>query len=79
MAAIDKGVPLYNNGKVSECADIYEKTLNSLSEMKQFDAKTRDALSEVTKTGKHYDEDRRAWFYRHALDRTIEMMVRSRG
>lgn len=79
MAAIDKGVPLYNSGKVSECAAIYEKTLNSLSEMKQFDAKTRDAFGEVTEAGKHYDENRRAWFYRHALDRTIEMMVHSRG
>ena len=79
MAAIDKGVPLYNSGKISECAEIYEKTLNSLSEMLQFDEKTRDAFDEVTKTGKHYDENRRAWFYRHALDRTIQMMVHSRG
>ena len=79
MAAIDKGVPLYNSGKISECAEVYEKTLNSLSKMLQFDEKTRGAFDEVTEAGKHYDVNRRAWFYRHALDRTIEMMVHSRG
>ena len=79
LAAIDKGVRLYNSGRISECADVYEVALDTLSEMDQFAEMTRDALGDIAEAGKQYGDDRRAWFYRHALDRTMRMMMHSRG
>ena len=79
VAAIEKGVPLYNSGQISECAELYESALISLSEMESLDGKAREALGKVAKAGKQYDENRRAWFYRHALDETMRLMSHSRG
>ena len=78
-AAIEKGVPLYNSGKISECAELYENALLSLSEMENLDGRAREALGKVARAGKQYDHDRRAWFYRHALDETMRLILHSRG
>ena len=78
-AAIEKGVPLYNSGKISECAELYENALLSLSEMENLDGRAREALGKVARAGKQYDHDRRAWFYRHALDETMRLISHSRG
>lgn len=79
VAAIEKGVPLYNSGKISECAELYENALLSLSKMENLDGRAREALGKVARAGKQYDDNRRAWFYRHALDETMRMMSHSRG
>ena len=73
-AAIDRGVPLYNSGKIEECADIYENCLMALSKNSKLDAKTRAILQKVAQTGKHMDENRRAWLYRHTLDRMMHSL-----
>lgn len=78
-AAIEKGVPLYNSGKISECAELYENALLSLSKMENLDGRAREALGKVAKAGKQYDDNRRAWFYRHALDETMRLISHSRG
>ena len=78
-AAIEKGVPLYNSGKITECAELYESAILSLSEMESLDGKAREALGKVAEAGKQYDDNRRAWFYRHALDETMRLMSHSRG
>ena len=47
--------------------------------MESLDGKAREALGKVAKAGKQYDDNRRAWFYRHALDETMRLMSHSRG
>ncbi|MEM6280488.1 MAG: CIA30 family protein [Verrucomicrobiota bacterium] len=74
VAAIRRGVPLYNSGHILESANVYEQCLRSLSENERLDEKTRGTLSRVADAGKAKDPDSRAWFYRHALDRMIEML-----
>ena len=78
-AAIEKGVPLYNSGKITECAELYENALLSLSKMDNLDDSAREALGKVAKAGTQYDDNRRAWFYRHALDETMRLISHTRG
>jgi len=79
LAAIDQGVPLYNDGEIAACAEVYANCLLTLSESERLDQSTRDMLGKVAAAGKRYDADSRAWFYRQALDRMIHMMHASRG
>jgi uncharacterized surface protein with fasciclin (FAS1) repeats len=79
LSAIDKGVPLYNSGKIEECAAVYESCLIALSESERIDQRTRSMLGKVAEAGKKYDMDQRAWFYRRALDQMMHMMMRARG
>ena len=79
MSAIEKGVPLYNSGQVDECAAVYESCLIALSESERLDDRTRSMLGKVAAAGKQYGTDRRAWFYRSALDQMMHLMMQSRG
>lgn len=72
--AIHRGVPLYNSGNIEACADVYENCLTTLSESKRLDQHTRAMLTKVMEAGKKTGPDNRAWFYRHALDRMMEML-----
>ncbi len=74
VAAIERGVPLYNNGNIEACAKVYESCLVALSENDRLDNRTREMLSEVTEAGQKHDFDSRAWFYRHALDRMMQIL-----
>jgi hypothetical protein len=79
LSAIDQGVPLYNSGQIEKCASVYESCLVALSESKRLDQRTRTMIGEVATAGKKYNADRRAWFYRSALDQMMHLMAQSRG
>jgi len=79
LSAIHQGVPLYNSGQIEECASVYESCLVALSESKRLDQRTRTMIGEVATAGKKYNADRRAWFYRSALDQMMHLMAQSRG
>ncbi|MEM9282595.1 MAG: fasciclin domain-containing protein [Verrucomicrobiota bacterium] len=66
--AIEKGVPLYNNGNAAACAEVYENCLISLSENPQFDGEIQTKLEDVIAKGRDHSVMQRAWIYRHALD-----------
>ncbi|MGY8643311.1 MAG: CIA30 family protein [Verrucomicrobiales bacterium] len=74
ITAIERGVPLYNQGDIAECADIYETCIVALSENSAVNAKTREMLSKVADAGKEHDVNRRAWIYRSALDKMFEIL-----
>ena len=74
VGAIERGVPLYNSGNISECADVYENCLLALSKSERLDERTREMLGKVAEAGQKKDPDSRAWFYRSALDRMMEML-----
>lgn len=73
-AAIDRGVPLYNSGEIEACADVYENCLKALSKNESLNDTTRKTLGKVAEAGERMDENKRAWFYRHALDRMMHML-----
>lgn len=74
VAAIQRGVPLYNNGSIEASAKVYENCLLALSKSERLEERTRQMLSKVAEAGLQKDPDSRAWFYRHALDRMMEML-----
>ncbi len=74
VAAIERGVPLYNSGNIDACADVYEKCLLTLSQSKPVGERTRAMLSKVTQAGQKKDSDSRAWLYRSALDHMLKII-----
>jgi uncharacterized surface protein with fasciclin (FAS1) repeats len=76
VAAIEKGVPLYNGGYVTECVAINRNCLEQLSESEGFDDHTRAMLGKVITSGEQHQEVDRAWFYRSALDRMMTLLSR---
>ena len=69
VAAIEKGVPLYNGGNAGACAEIYRECLTQLAENEGIEDHTRRMLSRVIESGEKHDAaDSRAWLYRRALD-----------
>lgn len=69
--AIERGVPLFNDGQSAACAAIYEVAASSLLDgfpeelSDNMRATLRSALGEMRTTR---DSSRRAWILRHALD-----------
>jgi len=76
VAAIERGVPLYNSGSIAACADVYEECLLALSRNERLDTKLRALLGQVAAAGKEKDPDNRAWFYRHTLDEVMALLSR---
>ncbi|MEM7603192.1 MAG: hypothetical protein AAF357_17500, partial [Verrucomicrobiota bacterium] len=74
VAAIKRGVPLYNRGSVEASAKVYEDCLIALSKSQRLESRTREMLGQIAEAGLQKDPDSRAWFYRHALDRMMEML-----
>ncbi len=74
LAAIERGVPLYNTGNIDACADVYETCLITLSQSKPIGERTREMLSKVTEAGQKKDSDSRAWLYRSALDHMLKII-----
>ncbi len=78
--AIDKGVPLYNNGQKSACAAIYEVAANAVLALPTVPGQAKQplmaALREIKAT---HSSDRQAWILREGLDASLarleEMMA----
>lgn len=70
--AIERGVPLFNNGNPAACAAIYEVTCEALRTMPELTEESRailrEALVEMRRTE---SESERAWILRRALDRVL--------
>ena len=70
--AIERGVPQFNNGNASACADIYEITVEALRTHPEVSNKTKNELAKIMKKVKSSKSAHtNAWDLRHALDRAL--------
>lgn len=68
--AIERGVPVFNQGDHEECAAIYKLCLDQLADDKRVDAGMRKTLAKILDQADETESDRkRAWIYRGALDK----------
>jgi len=75
-AAIEKGVPIYNHGNHSKCADIYQACLVSLTKNSKVNCAMRDSLTKVVASAGKIDCDMtRAWALRAGLDHAYSAMT----
>jgi uncharacterized surface protein with fasciclin (FAS1) repeats len=69
--AIERGVPIFNNGDVAGCAAIYEVTSEALRTMESVPEESRKVLTKALKAARAETSDRqRAWILRGAIDTT---------
>lgn len=76
--AINQGAPLYNGGHISECAQIYMTTVQSLlaSEGHTMASTTKHTLQSALTSAQHCScSDTQAWTLRHALDNAYNSMA----
>ncbi len=76
--AINQGAPLYNGGHVSDCAQVYMTTVQSLlsTHDQSLCASTRHTLQTALTSAKHSScSDTQAWTLRHALDQAYSSMA----
>lgn len=75
--AIERGVPRFNAGDVTECAALYELAMTSvvLLGADAIGPRTKADLTEALGRGsEHQDAAERAWIYRRAMDRALDQM-----
>ena len=79
--AIERGVPLFNDGDPASCAALYEIAITAVVLLgdNSTTMQTGTTLSDALKAGKaNADPKERAWIYRRAMDRALEIMQVSR-
>ena len=78
--AIERGVPRFNAGDVASCAALYELAVTSVMLLGN-DTVTPGVKAELVealeKGAANQDLSERAWIYRRAMDRALEMMSRT--
>ncbi len=78
--AIERGVPRFNAGDTASCAALYELAINAAVLLGD-DAVAAGAKAELTdalsKGAANQDPSERAWIYRRAMDRALEMMTQA--
>lgn len=78
--AIERGVPRFNAGDTASCAALYELAINAAMLVGD-DAVAAAAKAELTdalsKGAANQDPSERAWIYRRAMDRALEMMTQA--
>lgn len=73
--AIERGVPLFNDGNPAACAAVYEVTIAALLERSTLTATSRSTLNMALSTGRaQSDATERAWIFRRALDQAANQM-----
>ncbi|WP_419194834.1 fasciclin domain-containing protein [Novipirellula herctigrandis] len=80
-SAIEQGAPLYNNGRVDQCAAVYMTTVSNLlsSNSPQMSSSTRHTLQTALTNAQHsHSSDSQAWTLRHALDHAYNNMSSAR-
>ena len=78
LVAIDKGVPLYNNGDPAACADVYQKCMETIVNGSNVDNYIREKLTEILDKAKMTkNPDSRAWLLRQNLDSTLAYFMRT--
>jgi uncharacterized surface protein with fasciclin (FAS1) repeats len=69
--AIERGVPVFNDGNAAECAAIYEVTAEALRGMDSVPEPSRKLLAKaVMQSHVENSPSKRAWILREAIDRT---------
>jgi len=75
--AIERGVPRFNAGDVSSCAELYELAIAAVVLLGE-DAISPSAKAVLTEALEHgaagEEPSERAWTYRRAMDRALESM-----
>ncbi len=72
--AIERGVPLFNDGNPAACAAVYEVTIAALLERPNLSSSARNTLASALSAGRaQSDSSDRAWTFRRALDKAAEM------
>ncbi|MDI9405045.1 MAG: CIA30 family protein [Limnohabitans sp.] len=78
--AIERGVPRFNAGDEASCAALYELAIASVVLLAE-DAISASAKADLRKAleqgANHDDAAERAWIYRRAMDRALEVMLAS--
>ena len=75
-AAIEKGVPVFNDGDHGKCADIYAACLKMLAKDKMVEPSVRRALGDlIERSGKIENDTERAWILRTGLDHMYAAMA----
>lgn len=70
--AIERGVPIFNNGDVAGCAALYEVTAEALRSMNSVPEAARKVLAKALKEARAEKSARQqAWILRGALDQTL--------
>ena len=70
--AIERGVPIFNNGDVAGCAALYEVTAEALRSMSSVPETSRKVLAKALREARAEKSARqRAWILRAALDHTL--------
>ena len=70
--ALDRGVPLFNNGAPEACAAVYEVTCEALRMMPDISEESQKDLEQALAKIKLASSDReKAWILRYALDRVL--------
>lgn len=74
--AIDRGVPVFNQGDHRQCATIYKLCLEKLTSDKQINSGMRNDLKKVLDRADATGSQRqRAWIYRSALDKVYKIVT----
>lgn len=76
-SAIDRGVPIFNEGNHQGCADIYRDCLMELIATKKINGEFLGAMETlVSATNKLKDSTKRAWMLRNGLDHLYQALGR---
>ena len=69
--AIERGVPVFNDGNEAECAAIYEVTVEALRGMDSLPEASREILAKaIRQSHAESSPSKQAWILRDAIDRT---------
>ena len=72
LLAIERGVPLFNEGSIAGCRAVYEVSCEALLRLPEVsDDSRRDISNALQQMRESKDETKRAWILRYALDRTL--------
>ncbi len=73
--AIERGVPVFNDGDFDGCAAIYEVTIEALRTMESVPKASREVLSKaLTEASSKKSTEDKAWIFRRAIDKTRASM-----
>ena len=73
--AIDRGVPVFNQGNHGECAKIYRDCMISLSKTPEMDQRIETAVTELVKRADKIESDtEKAWVLRGGLDHLYSIL-----
>ncbi|MCL4170548.1 UNVERIFIED_CONTAM: hypothetical protein GTU68_025542, partial [Idotea baltica] len=77
-SAIEKGVPIFNDGDHSKCAQIYRDCLLALANDKRIEGELGTAMRGLIERANKIESDtQRAWVFRSGLDHVYSALLKS--